>query len=37
MSKRQMYRVVDADKDLQFDKSSSKKDPEDKDTKTLSE
>lgn len=30
MSKRQMYRVVDADKDLQFDKSSSKKDPEER-------
>lgn len=30
MSKRQMYRVVDADKDLQFDKSSNKKDPEER-------
>ena len=28
--KKQMYRVVNADKDLQFDKSSSKKDPEEK-------
>lgn len=28
--KNQMYRIVDADKDLKFDKSSSKKDPEER-------